>query len=73
MPFAAEDGFNGHFRNEKDKEIGGYLLSTAELKDLDSEGRCVVTDHGDFVLFNTYFPNYGGSEESSIYFINPIV
>ena len=26
---------------------------------LDREGRCVLTDHGDFVLFNCYVPNSG--------------
>jgi len=35
----------------------------AELRALDSEGRCVVTDHGAFVLFNMYCPNSGESEE----------
>jgi AP endonuclease-2 len=32
-------------------------FDAATLKDLDSEGRCIVTDHGLFVLFNLYFPN----------------
>ena len=34
-------------------------LSAAELRDLDSEGRCVITDHGAFLLFNLYIPNAG--------------
>lgn len=34
------------------------------LRELDSEGRCVVTDHGAFVLFNVYAPAY--SEVSSL-------
>ena len=34
-------------------------LSAAELRDLDSEGRCVLTDHGAFLLFNVYVPNAG--------------
>ena len=34
-----------------------------ELKTVDSEGRCVVTDHGAFVLFNVYCPNAGGGED----------
>lgn len=29
----------------------------------DSEGRFVVTDHGDFLLFNVYFPNGGSGPE----------
>jgi AP endonuclease-2 len=32
-------------------------FDAATLKDLDSEGRCIVTDHGLFVLFNVYMPN----------------
>jgi exonuclease III len=28
---------------------------------LDSEGRCIMTDHGSFVLFNVYVP-YSGFE-----------
>ena len=41
---------------------GGALLQLLcetnpdHLRALDSEGRCVITDHGDFVLFNCYFP-----------------
>eukprot|EP00750_Incisomonas_marina_P017939 INCI2651.3.p1 GENE.INCI2651.3~~INCI2651.3.p1 ORF type:complete len:928 (+),score=136.14 INCI2651.3:177-2960(+) len=32
------------------------------LQELDSEGRCVVTDHGAFVLFNVYAPAYSETE-----------
>ena len=28
--------------------------------DLDQEGRCIMTDHGKFVIFNVYVPNGGG-------------
>ena len=31
------------------------------------EGRCVMTDHGHFVLFNVYFPNGGMGEERLAY------
>ena len=31
------------------------------------EGRCVMTDHGRFVLFNVYFPNGGTGEERLLY------
>ena len=34
-------------------------LSASELRELDSEGRCVITDHGAFLLFNVYIPNAG--------------
>lgn len=30
--------------------------SGEELRELDGEGRCVITDHGAFVLFNLYVP-----------------
>ena len=32
-------------------------FSQERLIELDSEGRCVMTDHGSFVLFNVYLPN----------------
>lgn len=35
--------------------------------DFDDEGRCVMTDHGDFILFNVYFPNGGMGEERLLY------
>ena len=33
--------------------------SANDLRELDSEGRCVITDHGAFLLFNLYVPNAG--------------
>ena len=33
--------------------------SANELRELDSEGRCVITDHGSLLLFNVYVPNAG--------------
>ncbi len=32
-------------------------LTKEELQLLDAEGRCVITDHGSFILFNVYAPN----------------
>ncbi|KAI8926796.1 Endonuclease/exonuclease/phosphatase [Entophlyctis helioformis] len=37
-------------------------FSLSEMQDLDSEGRLVVTDHGQFVLINAYFPNDASEE-----------
>ena len=34
----------------------GVVFDRATLEELDGEGRCVITDHGAFVLFNIYFP-----------------
>ena len=31
-----------------------------QCPDLDGEGRCLLTDHGSFVLFNAYVPNSAG-------------
>jgi len=39
-------------------------LDSAGLRELDSEGRCVITDHQAFVLFNCYFPNVGGGDDN---------
>ena len=33
-----------------------FFIDKEEMLDIDSEGRCVVTDHGKFVLFNLYCP-----------------
>ena len=33
------------------------------VPEYDSEGRFVITDHGDFVLYNIYFPNGGSGPE----------
>ena len=35
-------------------------------EELDSQGRCVMTDHGKFVLFNVYVPNGGGNSEGFV-------
>ena len=42
-----------------DARIGFY---GEDYKGLDLEGRCLVTDHNDFVLVNAYFPTNGGKE-----------
>ncbi|EFJ06887.1 hypothetical protein SELMODRAFT_430253 [Selaginella moellendorffii] len=72
LPVAAEEGFTGPLTSaragEGDKEfwLGSYDpvltvegFTRQELLDLDNEGRCIVTDHGHFVLFNIYGPNVG--------------
>lgn len=52
---------NIHSDSDSDSRIGGYAPLYSEftpsvLRALDSEGRCVITDHGHFVLFNCYMP-----------------
>ena len=39
--------------------------SREELEQIDSEGRCVVTDHGAFVLFNIYGPAISSEENAA--------
>ncbi|KAG6554008.1 hypothetical protein Mapa_004925 [Marchantia paleacea] len=69
LPVAADEGFTGLLHFSRTDEIGcgkGRVgcyeevfqteLSSQELLRLDSEGRCLVTDHGSFVLFNIYAP-----------------
>ena len=53
-------GFNGVVTYAK---TGAVLRAdVAPLRDesLDQQGRCVMTDHGKFVVFNVYVPNSGG-------------
>ncbi|XP_006660893.2 DNA-(apurinic or apyrimidinic site) endonuclease 2 [Oryza brachyantha] len=69
LPVAAEEGFTGLQEPAKNSEaIGDFVLvtpveeedlgevTTEDLLKLDNEGRCVITDHGHFVLFNIYGP-----------------
>lgn len=37
------------------------------IKKYDAEGRFVITDHADFLLYNVYFPNGGASEERHLF------
>ena len=44
-------------------------------EELDSQGRCVMTNHGDWVLFNVYVPNGSGTTEglvNKIKFLNAL-
>ncbi|MCL7049452.1 hypothetical protein MKW94_016253 [Papaver nudicaule] len=68
LPVGAEEGFTGlleQLRNRSSTmkkdctlELPAELEGIAkdELLEVDSEGRCVITDHGHFVLFNIYGP-----------------
>ncbi|OVA19651.1 Exodeoxyribonuclease III xth [Macleaya cordata] len=71
LPVAAEEGFTGlleqsrrsntrkkDFPLEVSAKVECLLEGTTkeELLKVDSEGRCVITDHGHFVLFNIYGP-----------------
>uniref|UniRef100_A0A0D9XG28 DNA-(apurinic or apyrimidinic site) endonuclease 2 n=1 Tax=Leersia perrieri TaxID=77586 RepID=A0A0D9XG28_9ORYZ len=69
LPVAAEEGFTGLQETAKNSEtIGNFVLvtpveeedlgevTTEDIIKVDNEGRCVITDHGHFVLFNIYGP-----------------
>ncbi|KAL6846698.1 hypothetical protein ACP4OV_024146 [Aristida adscensionis] len=69
LPIAAEEGFTGLQGYAKNSEIiGDFILampveeeglgevSREDLLRVDNEGRCIITDHGHFVLFNIYGP-----------------
>ncbi|KAL8118125.1 DNA-(apurinic or apyrimidinic site) endonuclease 2 isoform X1 [Apium graveolens] len=66
LPVDAEEGFTGLLENSRgfgDRKDdccsiveGLEEFSKDELLKVDSEGRCIITDHGHFVLFNIYGP-----------------
>ncbi|XP_010531085.1 PREDICTED: DNA-(apurinic or apyrimidinic site) lyase 2 [Tarenaya hassleriana] len=76
LPVAAEEGFTGLVnnntsggRNETSKAAEGLLeFEKHELLKVDSEGRCVTTDHGHFVVFNIYGPRAGADDTERIEF-----
>ena len=64
-PVAWFDGFSG----VNDGKLGASPLlhskfSRAELTELDSEARCIITDHLHFFLINCYFPNDSGEHRN---------
>lgn len=60
-------GYYGYFNSAEKKGYSGVATYTKEkprtveygfgIPKFDSEGRVLMTDHGDFLLFNIYFPN----------------
>ncbi|VVA09885.1 PREDICTED: DNA-(apurinic or [Prunus dulcis] len=60
LPVAAEEGFTGLLEIGKGEMAaaaeGLEEFSKDELLKVDGEGRCIITDHGHFVLFNLYGP-----------------
>ncbi len=57
----AKSGYSGEglFTRELPKDV----RFTLEIKGFDDEGRAIVADYGDFLLFNVYFPNGKASPE----------
>lgn len=65
-PSAYEEGFTGLLGDKLIESNEGLLrqFDTDTLLMLDSEGRCMITDHGHFILIHVYFPNYSGPERT---------
>ena len=73
----AEEGITGLLR-KSDKDGGSSEVASSSpvpssiasghsftSLQLDSEGRCIITDHKEFILFNVYFPAHGCEEHRS--------
>ena len=57
LPIAAEEGFTGLLGCSRKDEAASVAegleeFSREELLKVDSEGRCIITDHGHFGEFN---------------------
>lgn len=78
LPISAEEGFTGLLATSKGYEPrkeecpsiaeGLECFSRDELLKVDSEGRCLITDHGHFVLFNIYGPRAVQDDSERIQF-----
>lgn len=66
-------GWSSYWSSAQRKGYSGTVTFTKQepisvqhgigIRKFDSEGRFVITDHKDFVLFNVYFPNGGSGPE----------
>lgn len=54
-------GFNGVVTYAKKGTVRRADAFALGASDLDDQGRCVMTDHGTFVIFNVYVPASGGN------------
>ncbi|XP_039031914.1 DNA-(apurinic or apyrimidinic site) endonuclease 2-like isoform X2 [Hibiscus syriacus] len=73
LPVAAEEGFTGLLGCSRKDEAASVTegleeFSREELHHVDSEGRCIITDHAHFVLFNLYGPRAGDGDTERIQF-----
>mmetsp|Transcript_10636 Transcript_10636/g.25600 ORF Transcript_10636/g.25600 Transcript_10636/m.25600 type:complete len:583 (-) Transcript_10636:81-1829(-) len=57
---SSKRGFNGVVTYCKNGTVISADSRPLKNPDLDDQGRCVMTDHGSFVLFNVYAPAGGG-------------
>ncbi|GAB2231920.1 hypothetical protein Droror1_Dr00010939 [Drosera rotundifolia] len=78
LPVAAEEGFTGLLENScpSDSLSGQSFADNHCLKEfardellaIDGEGRCMITEHGHFVLFNIYGPRADPDDADRIKF-----
>ncbi|KAH6760068.1 endonuclease/exonuclease/phosphatase family protein [Perilla frutescens var. frutescens] len=78
LPVSAEEGFTGvlkilsdsGYRKSENPPLMEGLgdFSADELLKIDGEGRCIITDHGHFVLFNVYGPRAEADDTQRIQF-----
>lgn len=70
-------GYQSHFCAAERKGYSGVAIYSKEQpvsmvcgmgeKRFDEEGRILVADYGDFLLYNVYFPNGGSGKERLVY------
>ena len=60
-PDASKRGFNGVCTYSKVGLVQSADCRPLRSDELDDQGRCIMTDHGSFVLFNVYVPAGGGN------------
>ncbi|CAA0811100.1 DNA-(apurinic or apyrimidinic site) lyase 2 [Striga hermonthica] len=76
LPISAEEGFTGVLKlsrglrkSENPLIIEGLEdFSIDELQKIDGEGRCIISDHVHFVLFNVYGPRADSDDTERIQF-----
>ena len=67
------EGYRAYFASAERKGYSGVAIYTKQepasvtvgfgVDEFDSEGRTLVADYGDFLLYSVYFPNGKSSEE----------
>ncbi|WCJ32635.1 hypothetical protein M5689_014045 [Euphorbia peplus] len=75
LPVSAEEGFTGLVNGSKFGKDDMAVIAQGleefdkdELLKIDGEGRCIITDHGHFVLFNIYGPRADSDDSERIQF-----
>ena len=70
--FIKPAGYYSYWASAEKKGYSGVAIYTKTqpksvseglgIKEFDSEGRTLVADYGDFILFNIYYPNGGAGQ-----------